>query len=283
MVYGESSSPVLPPSSVSLPSPAVGPSATLPAVPETVVPPPSTSPVLDAVPDLEAQGVLERMVGAMGRVESGRMDFLVRVREIGVDGAPEHVFHSAGSFREPGLHRGVVETFQDGLLESSREVLGVGWGRYVFDAEAVRWDLLEGDVPSGQTFSGLSSLDFGARDVSSPELVGVEVLEGEEVHHIRGRAPGHILARLSAQGRGAFVAGPVEYWVGVSDDLLRLMRWDTKVRRQGSRFDMEGVLSLSGYGEPFDLDVPGMDLGSLDLSELVRECHPDDAGGSHCH
>ena len=257
------------------------PAPSLVAVPASPAP---ASSVPGAAPGSGASSreILGRMLESMVEVDTGRIDSLVTSREMGPAEPLDFTTHSFGDFREPGVQHVMVETFRGGVLEETKDVVFVSLGYYVSEPGSEVWVPVEGDPFFGLKFGDLSNAGFGVEDLSSLELVGREELYGEDVYHIRGQVPGHIAAVFLGQRAGAFIPGVVDYWVGASDHLLRLMRSETRMTWNGSRYWMTMAVTLSDHNMGFNMDIPGMHLDALDPSLLETVCH-DEGEGRHCH
>ena len=139
-------------------------------------------------------------------------------------------------------------------------------GAVAIDGETWITNPITGDwepTPEGYAFDPATLFDpelgwrpLLASELTDPELIGLEDVDGEELYHVRGLASEDRIEVITAGLVSQDVV--LDLWLDPVDGAVRIAEFPTTYRGEESSWS----LVFFDYGEPLEITVPDLDNGS---------------------
>ena len=263
LACGSSSEPVPTPSPVPTATATATPIPTpTPAPTPTPTPPPPTRTPeipLPAGADQEPDPgeLLRQSAEAMAKVDTFHFEVSGRINVTSGDAAIELPISYVGDVQAPDRTRGkLVLSVMVFALEI--EIVTVGGVTYTTNPQSGEWE-----VSSSGTLGVPNPAGFirgGAPLLTGATYVGLEIRDGERVHHLAGIVRLDVLADLEGET-------PADIWIGAEDMLVREVAAEAPVDLEALGLPVSGIglagtgvatlsIRLSGYGEPVRIEAP---------------------------
>lgn len=233
-------------------TPVPSPTPLPPTSTPTPEPSPTPQPITDA-PTIEE--ILERTNLAMAAAQSYHFEMSVGVETSASGLAISIPMTFSGDYLSPDKMQATLNVELFGIVTETKFVT-IGDLEYSTDIETGEW------VLDAEMFLPIDPNDFvGANEIilNTPELVGIEVVDGIQTYHLVGVIPADILGE-DFSGQENDVA--VEYWIGVDDFLVRrlklsLILFSEMVEGTGeTELAINVDLTISEYGKEVVIEAP---------------------------
>jgi hypothetical protein len=145
----------------------------------------------------------------MARVDSFHFDVSGRINVSSGDAAAEIPISYVGEVQAPDRSRGKL-TLSVMVFALEIDIVAVGGVTYTTNPQSGEWEVSEGGSPGLTNPAGF--IRGGTPLVTRATYVGLEVRDGERVHHVAGIARLDALADLEGRRRPTSGSGPRTCW-----------------------------------------------------------------------
>lgn len=138
---------------------------------------------------------------------------------------------------------------------------------YRTNRETGEWESMTGDIelmPGYDATKIWQTNSFAPEDFNSLTYMGMEIVDGRSLFHLRGHLPGHLVSDPATPTIRVDGEAQLDYMIGVDDGYIYLYyaTYEVTESESGERFSSEMKISFSNYNEPIIIRIANIALPS---------------------